>query len=182
MAPRSGSPDKASRLRRVPAASSRVHVPKQYIHWPQSTYIGTTLRPQYIYLGTWTLRALVSKSLAVDCPNPKLYKPSKQIRPVSPEGPKERQPQNPKPQTLKPRKNAVPSPIHPKVSSDSLLNRDPKPQTPKPETLNPKPLTPKPGTLNPKLFGPLCQELPGALDGGLEPLPWEDGWFIGFRF
>ena len=26
----------------------RVHVPKRYILWPQSTYIGTTLRPKYI--------------------------------------------------------------------------------------------------------------------------------------
>ena len=26
------------------------------ILWPQSTQIGTTLRPKYIYLGTWTLR------------------------------------------------------------------------------------------------------------------------------
>ena len=29
----------------------RVHVPKQYIHWSLSTYIGTTLRPKYILLG-----------------------------------------------------------------------------------------------------------------------------------
>ena len=26
------------------------------ILWPQSTQIGNTLRPKYIYLGTWTLR------------------------------------------------------------------------------------------------------------------------------
>ena len=28
------------------------------IHRPQSTQIGTTLRPKYIYLDTWTLREL----------------------------------------------------------------------------------------------------------------------------
>ena len=27
----------------------------QYLHWPNSICIGTTLRPKY-YLGTWTLR------------------------------------------------------------------------------------------------------------------------------
>ena len=30
--------------------SLRVHVPKYYILWPQSTYIGTILRPKYIIL------------------------------------------------------------------------------------------------------------------------------------
>ena len=33
--------------------SLRVHVPKQYILGPQSAQIGTTLRPEYIYLDTW---------------------------------------------------------------------------------------------------------------------------------
>ena len=31
--------------------SLRVHVPKQYILWPQSTNIDTTLRLKYILLG-----------------------------------------------------------------------------------------------------------------------------------
>ena len=30
--------------------SLMVHVPKYYILWPQSIYIGTTLRPKYILL------------------------------------------------------------------------------------------------------------------------------------
>ena len=28
------------------------------IHRPQSTQVGTTLRPKYIFLATWTLRAI----------------------------------------------------------------------------------------------------------------------------
>ena len=35
------------------------------IHRPQSTQIGTTLRPKYIYLDTWTLRGIESKKLSV---------------------------------------------------------------------------------------------------------------------
>ena len=48
----------------------KVHVPKQYILWPESTYIGTTLRPKYIlFLGTWTLRD--KASVAFNTPHPK---------------------------------------------------------------------------------------------------------------
>ena len=40
----------------------RVHVPKQIYFGPQGTQIGTTLRPKYIYLGTWTLRVMFIRS------------------------------------------------------------------------------------------------------------------------
>ena len=33
---------------KVTRISLRVHVPKWHILWPQSTYMGTTLRPKYI--------------------------------------------------------------------------------------------------------------------------------------
>ena len=41
-------PLKGTKLRSI---TLRVHVPKQYTLWPQSTYIGTTLRPKYILFG-----------------------------------------------------------------------------------------------------------------------------------
>ena len=43
-------PDDASNIS-VRDLTLRVHAPKLYILWPQSTYIGTTLRPKCILFG-----------------------------------------------------------------------------------------------------------------------------------
>ena len=40
----------------------RVHVPHYYILGTQSPHIGSTLRPNIPYLGTWTLRVLHSEA------------------------------------------------------------------------------------------------------------------------
>ena len=43
----------------------RVHVPKQYVLWPQSTYIGTLYGQSIYCLGAWTLRGMDSTLTAV---------------------------------------------------------------------------------------------------------------------
>ena len=49
----------------------RVHVPKWYILWPQSTHIGTTLRPTYILFGYMDPQGVTSDGIPSQKPRRK---------------------------------------------------------------------------------------------------------------